>query len=448
MNKTVILGFASRGVSLAGNLILLPLILVHFTSEEYSIWMVFLSTLSLAIVLDCGFSAVISRYYTYILAGCTKLPDGTIGEKKSHENYNSNVVDKRLYTLLRKSTSNLYIILSALLIVVLVLTWFVYFKKTKIDKLEEVMIAWIIFSISVTLTLYYNKYNAIFFGAKEVTAVYRTALFSGVTYIVISIPMVISDMGLLGLSLSKLISSIVYLIVCEVENRKSISIKYIGEYEFKISEYLYIFNILKPMALRTGVATLGTFIINRIPTLYAFKYLDNVESSSLILLYNLLSTIASVTYIYMNTKTPTLNHFAYRGDLENVKSIQSDIYIKSLCFYFLSCCMFVIFVPEILILIDSGTVLPRYEVIILGVLIYLLEIVLAISINFHSSYNNMSYAKHILFSGIVFIILATLGLDMSANIYVLMGAQLLSQLMFNYWFWPLLVFRKMKTLPK
>lgn len=72
------MGFLSRAVVLGGNIILLPLILRGLSSDEYSIWMIFLTTLSLAILLDCGFASVISRYYTYVLSGCKQLPTGEL----------------------------------------------------------------------------------------------------------------------------------------------------------------------------------------------------------------------------------------------------------------------------------------------------------------------------------------------------------------------------------
>lgn len=173
MKKSLLLGFLSRGISLAGNLILLPLILSNLTNSEYVIWTVFLSTLSLAILLDCGFASVISRYFTYILSGCRELPDGRLKESKNNITEETTTVDCKLFTLVYRFSTHLYLLLSLILSTVLIIFWSMYLSEISAAKDIDLLVPWSLFSLAIVITLYFNKYNAYFFGIKRVSSVYK-----------------------------------------------------------------------------------------------------------------------------------------------------------------------------------------------------------------------------------------------------------------------------------
>ncbi|PMJ38242.1 hypothetical protein BCU24_21090 [Vibrio cyclitrophicus] len=443
MNGTLLLGFLSRGISLAGNLILLPLILIHLSHVEYTIWMVFLSALSLAILLDCGFAAVISRYFTYILAGCKELPDGALKYYKANDNDVSIDVDKRLFTLVYRFANHLYILLSILLLIVLTAFWFFYLKDIASQKGVEVLQPWLLFSLSIVTTLYFNKFNAYFFGVKQVSSVYRTAMLSGIVYIAVAIYFVTNDMGLLGLALAKLVSTLFYLIYCQFEFKRSPANKNITVDSYSFQSYINVFKKIKPIAISTGIATLGAFCLNRASTFYVARYLTDVDGASLLLLMNLLSTITSVTYIYMNTRTPVLNSTIYQGEFLKIVKIQNDIYIKSLLFFSISCLGLFLFGPILLELIGSKTKLPNTGIMAFAFLTYIGELFLAISTNFLTSQNNLKYAKYVAYTGFVYIFIAYIFISSYPLMLVAVSCQFFVQLVFNFWYWPSIVLRKL-----
>lgn len=443
MNSSLLLGFLSRGISLAGNLILLPLILIHLSHAEYAIWMVFLSALSLSILLDCGFSAVISRYFTYIISGCKELPNGALRNYKESFSDVSDDVDKKLFTLVYKFSNYLYILLSALLLIVLTAFWVFYLKDISYQKEVDVIEAWFLFSLSIVITLYFNKFNAFFFGVKQVSSVYKTAMLSGGVYIVVAIYLVTNDMGLLGLALAKLVSTLSYLIYCQFEYKRSRANEYIIVDSYSTKSYLNVFKKIKPVAISTGIATLGAFCLNRASTFYVAKYLTDVDGASLLLLMNILSTITSVTYIYMNTKTPVLNSTMYQGDFFKVVKIQKDIYIKSLSFFIVSCLGLIAFGPMLLELIESNTKLPSDWIMVFAFLTYAGELFLAISTNFLTSQNNLKHAKYVAYTGFIYIFVAYIFISSYPSMLVAISCQFLVQVVFNFWYWPSIVLRKL-----
>ncbi|WP_136487189.1 hypothetical protein [Vibrio sp. H11] len=443
MKSTLLMGFLSRAVVLGGNIILLPLILRGLSSAEYSIWMIFLTTLSLAILLDCGFASVISRYYTYVLSGCKQLP---IDELKLHEvDSNCKDVDYSLFTLIYKFTNYLYFSLAILSLTALYFIWEFYLYDLSISKNIDIFLPWSIFSLSIIITLYFNKFNAYFFGIKKVESIYKISMISGFSYIVIAIVLLNKDLGLLGLAISKLISSLLYLAFGLYELKNSNEYKYLNNEKYLFKDYVDIFKRVQVAARNTAIFTFGSFLLNRSSTFFIAKYLPDKDAAGLLLMINLISTITSVTYIYMNTKTPILNTAVYRGRKEDIVSTQNDIFLKSIVFYLISAMSLIVIGDFLLELISSNTRLPSIIVSCLVVFVYTFEVILAISTNFLMSHNNLCYAKYVAYSGLAFVLISYPLIHYFPYAETIILCQLFVQSLYNFWKWPLVVFNKIKN---
>lgn len=442
MKSTLLMGFLSRAVVLGGNIILLPLILRGLSSDEYSIWMIFLTTLSLAILLDCGFASVISRYYTYVLSGCKQLPTGEL--KLDEVESNCKDVDHGLFTLIYKFTNYLYFSLAIFSLAALYFIWELYLYDLSISKNVEILLPWSVFSLSIIITLYFNKFNAFFFGIKKVESIYKISMISGFSYIIIAIFLLNKDLGLLGLAISKFISSLLYLAFGLYELKISNEYKYLNNNKYLFKDYVDIFKRVQGAARNTAIFTFGSFLLNRSSTFFIAKYLPDKDAASLLLMINLISTVTSVTYIYMNTKTPILNTAVYRGRKEEVVSIQNDIFLKSILFYLISAISLILIGDFLLDLISSNTKLPGTLVSCLVVFVYTFELILAISTNFLMSHNNLSYAKYVAYSGLAFVLISYPLINYFPHAETIILCQLFIQSLYNFWKWPLIVLNKIK----
>lgn len=429
-------GIISRVFGLGSNLIVIPFTLSYLDAADFAVWMILVSMYSLVTIFDFGFSATISRFFSYSLNGvlAQDIIDGKFNSDKAGINFDS-------YGKIKEANNKVFRYLLLIGSVFLVLLFIVYTHFATIELSNHQQIAWVLFSIAIYLSLWSVKYNGLIHGSGNVHRIYINTILSTVCFLMLAMVFIYIGLGVIGLALARLISAMVLAYSNFITDR-SISLK-LGVINSTYCSSIY--NKLTTTALKLGVAGLGNFLSNRM-TLYmlsAFLVLDNISGVSLII--NVAIIMLSTSLIVLNNNLPVIVKFTVEKNSNELKKKATNTIFTCLSIYTVIYMIFVSLLPFAIEVLDSEVSIPTASVLLLVYLIYFLEILVSVSTAIIASQDNLIFAKYQLLSGASFIVIC-IGIKFSgfASIESILLAQLLVQLSINSWRWPLLMKQKIK----
>lgn len=143
-NKNLLWNYIGYGISLAINILLLPVVLKFLNNEELGLWYVFMSVGTFVAMVDFGFSPQIARFVTYAYAGADSL------KKKGIVSATQIGMNIELLQKLLVVSRRLYFFLS-LFVFILLITIGTYYvcSITKMLSLWQVLCSWIFFLYSI-----------------------------------------------------------------------------------------------------------------------------------------------------------------------------------------------------------------------------------------------------------------------------------------------------------
>ena len=202
--STVVWSWGFNGFRLASGLLLLPLVLRKFSTEELAMYYVMLSQLALASVLDFGFSPAVLRFVSYATGGADNLQaHGVIKSTGSGPNY------KLLWELFY-TTRALYRVI-AFLVLLVVGVWGTYFVELRIHEMPSpnmVRLAWLAALVGTVLDVYSSWAPVFLRGMDHVLTSVRITLWANVLRFFLAAGLLLAGLGLLSLPLATLVSSL------------------------------------------------------------------------------------------------------------------------------------------------------------------------------------------------------------------------------------------------
>lgn len=431
----VIWSYLSVITTFVASVITLPIIIYYLDGDMLGLWYVFSSLGSITILFDFGFTVTFSRSITYCWSGAKKLTKIGVSDSVSSET-DFEMMRNILYTCKR---IYLIIALTAFVLLISVGTYYIFYISREISGYTHIL-SWLIYAIGAFLNLYYNYFDSFLRGVGAVKQANQNRVYARVAQLVVMLILLMSGLGLLGLSIAYLVFGVVF----RVLGRSSFySYQNIGEQLKKVqtpiqkSVFKEMFLTIWFNAWRDGVVSLSIYLSGQATVLLCSLYLSLTETGIYSIGMQIANVVAMLSSALYVTYQPSIQSNWVRGDIREVSRIMSLI-VKVFIFSFIA---------GAIVVTTLGIPILKYikpDVIIeIPILIGLFISQFMIRYrdcytSFFSCTNRLIYMPAFLISSILCIVFSVVLLKYyGMGMWGLVIAQIISQGLFNVWYWPL-----------
>ena len=437
----VIWSYIGTLLSLSGNLIILPFVIYYLSGAMLGLWYIFTSLGIIATLFDFGFGVTFARNITYCWSGASRLKKENVefADRKGPDY----IVMNNVLEICRK----IYFILSAAALILLLTVGTAYILHIARDiKGHSYLIAWVIYSVAIFLNLYYGYYASFLRGVGAVDQVNVNMVISKAAQIIISVFLLICGFGLIAPCAAYLVYGTLFRMLGKY---KFYRYQGIGENLKRVStkpdknEIKELFEIIWHNAWRDGVVSLANFGSNEASTLICSLYLSLTQTGVYSLGVQLANAVATISVTLYSAYQPTIQSAYIVQDINKMRRSMSVIVVVYILLFILGMAAVIFIGLPILRWIKPETVVSVPVLLGLGLYQFILKFR-----NCYGSYfsctNRMTYYKAYLFSAILSIALSLLLIGpFGWEIWGLIFAQVLSQVIYNVWYWPIKAHKEM-----
>lgn len=432
--KDVLWSYLGIILSMGANFLTLPFIIYYLDGESLGLWYVFISIGNIATLFDFGFSVTFARNVTYCWSGARKL--SKVGLETSTEDS----VDFKLFKKVLSACKLIYLFISLASMLFLFTAGTAYILNISMNFVGyNHIISWIVYASAVVLNVYYGYYTAFLRGVGAVGQANQNTVYARLVHILLTISLLYFGFGLLGACIAYLSYGTVFRILGKYKfyKYKNIGTSLSGVSEdYSFIELVDIISTIWHNAWRDGLIALSNFLSSQASTIICSIYLSLTETGIYSLGVQLASAISLISGAMYNTFQPTLQQAFARNDLEKMRKTMSIIVVSFLyVFLFLVVLVDIIGLP-ILRYIKSTAVVDNGVFLLLCVYQFVIMF-RNIYTSYFSCTNRIIYMKSFLVSSVLCVSFSYIAIGyLKYGIVALVMAQLLSQLLFNIWYWP------------
>lgn len=440
-NKDIIWSYAGTIMNMGSNLLMLPFIVYYLDNDMLGIWYVFGSIGAVALLFDFGFAVTFSRNITYCWSGTKELKKENVvfSEDKMPNFY---LMKKVLYTC---KCIYFLISISALIFLLVFGTMYVLYISRYIQGNTHI-IAWVIYAVAIFLNLYYGYYASFLRGVGAIDSVNKNTIIARSIQIIFSIVLLKLGSGIIGVCIAHLTYGFVFRVLGKY---KFFSYKNIGEEldkivcKFTSADIKELYFIIWHNAWRDGIISFSDYLCNQASVIVCSLYLSLGETGVYSLAMQIAQAIASIAGTLYIAYQPTLQEAYISKKEDEVREIMSVIVISYIAFFILGVVgASTIVVPMIKFIRPEKTV-PM--ILFWGLCFY--QFILKLR-NCYTSYfsctNRIIYVNGFVCSSVLCIIFSFIMLGiLNMNVYGLIVAQIVSQIVYNIWKWPMKAHKEM-----
>lgn len=425
-------GYLAQIMGIGLGLVMLPVVVRYMSTSEVGLWFVFTTLASLAQLLELGFQPTISRNIAYIYAGAQNLSADGIRENDGGE---LNV------QLLRNliAASRLIYRWIALLASGVLLAGGTFYISTLLPNSNNASIywGWGAFAIGNIVNYYYGYLNALLQGRGDVTAANKVIVASRGVQVLVGIITVVAGLGLLGLGLACLVSTVVSRMLAR-HFVFSKSHPEMATLSANHEDTKSLVKILWHNASRFGIVLVGVFLIYRGNILIASSFLGLADAASYGLAIQIFLLMISISMVPFNLALPKLNTLRMQKKQKDSYKTFGALLAMGLLIYTAMDLSLLSFGSFLLNLVGSSTRLPDFYVLLAMSVVFLLEINHGICANFITTENTVPFVKASTITGVCIVVTSML-LAPVLGIAGLVISQGTMQLIYNNWKWPMVV---------
>ena len=431
--KDIIWSYLGTLLSMMINFLMLPLIIYFLDNNMLGLWYVFLSIGALVTLFDCGFTVTFARNITYCWSGAEKL------EKENISTASGNMPNFVLMKKVLKACKFIYLIISSIALFVLLTfgSWYIY-HLTKSIVVYDYFIAWGIYIISIFFNLYYGYYISFLRGVGAIDEVNKCTVIARVLQIIITVISLYLGYGIIGLSLGYLAYGFIFrgLAKYKFYNYKNIG----NELNTVVDKVAFIeiknlFFIIWHNAWKDGCISITNYISDQVSILICSLYLTLSDTGIYSLGTQIATAVAVIASTLYTTYQPQIQNAYFNRNLQRLQNTMSIIVVTFiLLFIIVMLLTFSIGIP-ILKLIKPEAIISGK--LLLGLCLY--QFILKFR-NCYTSYfsctNRIPYLKAFVLTSALSIALSITLLEyFNTGLWGLIIAQIVSQLIYNSWYW-------------
>ena len=441
-NRALLIGLTAQLLQYGSALMLVPFMVTRLSKAEIGLWYVFVAIQSLAFICDFGFQPTFTRAFALGISGATKVERQGFGE----EIVTRHAPNFRLIAETMEAARIFYRLLAGLILLALVGAGIPYIAtisgKGGLD-VRYAELAWLVFSVSIGLNLYFLWVDAALVGFGRVEQNYLYIVINRAASVAIAIGALLAGGGLIAVAGALIAGQIIartvalYLLrdltrQCRTEKVERRAVH-------------ATLNAIWPNASRMGVVSIGAFLINRY-TLFAisaFAGLTSVGPYALAL--QMLSAVIAVAQMPMQISLSKLVDARVRRDV----AVLRQTFIMVMAIYLVlavSGAAFIVTVlPFALREIGSNIMLLPAGTLLLLTLVLLLEGFHATAATFITTANEVPFVRAALASGVAIAISVTTAGWLGWGVAAMIACQGMVQLAYNNWHWPWLAWKSIET---
>jgi O-antigen/teichoic acid export membrane protein len=436
-NSELLWAYSAQFLNVGSGIILIPIAIMFLSTEDLGLWYLFIAISSLAQLLEFGFQPTISRMTSYIYSGANELVAEGLPKKGSSISY------QLLFDLIQASKL-LYGYISVFAAVVLFILGTFYLNTFDAFG-EDQYYSWLLFAFSIIVNLYFTYMNGLMTGRGSQLELYKYMAISKFVMVIIAIPFLISGFGLYSMALSMIISTAVnrFLIYKSFYDVSRDDMLIVSGIEKINCRYIYIVWL---SAWKLGLTSVGAFLILRANQFIASSFLGLKVAASYGLTVQIFSILTTVSSMYFNLNMPKMTALQSEGSKKELKSIFNRSVLYTNLLFFLASVFVVLFGSQILDLLSVNTSILPTTIIIVMIIMYQLEVNHTVNATYLTTYNKVPFMYSALVSGIMITIISLLMVSQTKlGIFGIVLSQLLVQLAYNNWYWPLAAYRDLRN---
>lgn len=440
-SKDIVWNYAGVIASLGGNLLMLPIVLYFLSGAEVGLWYVFQSMASLSNMFDFGFTPTFSRNVAYCWSGANKL---------QRENVSYSDGKKVNYVLLKQiiyTCRYIYLLISIIVLIGFSTagTAYIFHVSGELNGYSH-MIAWAIWCLALFLNLYYGYFASLLKGVGAVAESNKVMVIARTAQFVILVAMLLLKTGLIGVSVSYITYGVVLRLLYKYYFYRYKSIgKNLNETQYKPvkDDILKLFKTIWHNAWKEGAVSFANYFCNQMGTIVSSLYLSLEETGVYSMGVQLATAVVTFAYAMYTSYQPSLQSaISNREETRVKKDFAYTVFVYIIITIIGTAAVVVIGRPVIRL------IKPEMNIgvgIMLGVSFY--QFILKFR-NCYTSYLSNSN-RIIYFRAFMIFAIVCVGLEFllcgvfNMGMWGLVIAQVVSQMIYNVWHWPLVVHREL-----
>lgn len=435
-NKDYFWSYAGSFFRICSNILLLPLVLKFLSDSELGLWYVFIGIGSLVVILNFGFAPSIARNISYIWCGATQLKkEGLVVTSNCDINYES-------LKVVLKTCELIYLVIAGTALLILLVGGTLYINHI---GGSDYILSWVIYSVGVFVNMYYSYYTSFLRGVGALAENNKAEIFSRCVQIILTLTLVISGYGLLGVSISYFISGIAL---------RMYSLHAFYKYEdigLKLKsivvpnlmhECKLMFEILWHNASKDGFVTVANFLSTQANTLICSAVIGLSETGSYGLSIQFATIIGTFSQIPFTINHPLMQESSIQGDRKrSTKLFASSIISFTVIFIVMSVCL-LLGIP-IIKFFKPNFLIDNFMLILMLAYIFIYYLY-GLFASYISTYNLLPYTRSFIVTALLATVLSFIVVKyLHVGIWGLVLSPLFVSLAYNFWKWPLFVFQNL-----
>lgn len=425
-------GYAAQLLNLAAGVLLLPLLSRHVPPDVVGLWLVFITLVSLAQLIELGLQPTLARAVAYAHAGMTELR----GNGLSAQPQPQATANPQTLLALQRAGKLIYRYAAVLTCLLLLLAGTGYIEwvmhKNPDADIPRVHTAWALFSAGSVLNTYFGYYAAFIQGRGNVTQGNQVIVVSKTVFVILGAALIIHGDGLLGLGIAAFVSALA---------GRLLAMRFYSRGEIpsndQCPELKPFWRALLPNAARLAAVQLGTFLILRASILLGANYISLSEVASYGITVQVLVTLCGIASLIMNLQMPKMNACQAQGDKQTLQLLLGSTVVLSWLVYWTGAAILMAFGNLILDAVGKGTPLLQPLPLLALTLIFFLEMNHSVFAGYLTTLNQVPFMAAAIVSGISTVVLGLVLCSVAGlGVWGLILAQGLVQAAYNNWKWP------------
>lgn len=420
-------------VSFTSSVISLPIVIHFLDGDTLGLWYVFSSVGSISIIFDFGFTVTFARNITYCWSGAKKL------EKKGTIQGVAKEPDFLMMRDVLFTCKKIYFIISVTCLIVLLTagTAYIIYISSDISGNTHI-VAWIIFSISTFLNLYYNYYDSFLRGIGAVKQANINRVCARMIQLLFMYIFLVLGFGILGLSIAGLLFGIVF--------------RYMGKYNFykyhqighKLKEIkekvnpIVIRGIFKTVwynAWRDGIVAISFYLSGHASVILCSLYLSLIETGIYSIGLQIANVVLGFAGTLYTTYQPAIQSNWIKGDIVSVRAIMIRILCTYIISYILGAFLVIVMGLPILRIIKPNVIVSVPVMLGLFVNMFIIGIRDCFT-SYFSCTNRLLYVPAFIVTSLASILFSLFLMNFAGfKIWGLIISPIMCQLAFNAWYW-------------
>ncbi len=424
-------GYLAHFLKLGAGLLLLPVIMIYLTQEEVGLWFVFLTLVSLSLLLELGFQPTIVRNISYIYSGADKL------SAEGYTKTKGSSVDLTFLSEVVVACRQIYRIIALCSLLILFGGGSLYINSilSESNDIASPYLAWFCFSGGAIINFYFGYYNSILQGRGDISQANKVIVVSQLTLAVLGALFIVLGFRLLGVGVASLLAALFSRLLAHwyvFSGDKKLDRKLLNSSKKQTKKLVAI---LWHNSSRFGVVALGVFLIWRANILVASSLLGLNEAGAYALAIYIFSILNNLASVPLNLSMPRLNSLKVRHRTKEVFNTFSSLLVACLSIYSVGFAILFFIGADVLVLVGSELKLPNQTMLFVMGCVFLLELNHGLCANYLTTENRIPFMKAALISGILIVFFSTLSSPIW-GVACLVLSQGAIQLLYNNWKWP------------